>query len=275
MSHRSACGPEPNTGDGSGILLGLPPRLLPRGSRPGRSDSSSPRRGRYGVGMILLPRDRSERTRCKSVIERSIAAQGQGFLGWRRVPGDNGDLGTGARAGEPVVQQVFVRAARGLGRDAFERRLYLIRQQADHRIRRLGLREAELYASASFSSRTIVYKGQLTPGQLPGYYADLRDPRLESHVALVHTRFSTNTFPSWSRAQPMRLLCHNGGDQHPPRQCELDARAAVPPRGPISTDRTSPISSPSSTPRPPTPGCSTTSSSCSPPPAGASPTPST
>ena len=209
MSHRSACGPEPNTGDGSGILLGLPHAFF-REVAPGALGFELPPPGRYGVGMILLPRDRSERTRCKSVIERSIAAQGQGFLGWRRVPGDNGDLGTGARAGEPVVQQVFVRAARDLGRDAFERRLYLIRQQADHRIRRLRLREAELYASCSFSSRTIVYKGQLTPGQLPGYYADLRDPRLESHVALVHTRFSTNTFPSWSRAQPMRLLCHNG-----------------------------------------------------------------
>ena len=209
MSHRSACGPEPDTGDGSGILLGLPHAFF-REVAPEALGCGLPAPGRYGVGMVQLPRDRPERTRCRSAIERSIAAQGQGLLGWRRVPADNGDLGAGAREGEPVIEQVFVRAARGLGRDAFERRLYLIRQRADHRIRRLGLAEGALYASSSFSSRTIVYKGQLTPGQLPGYYADLRDHRLRSHVALVHTRFSTNTFPSWSRAQPMRLLCHNG-----------------------------------------------------------------
>ncbi len=209
MSHRSASGPEANTGDGAGILLGLPHEFL-RAVAPEALGFALPEAGLYGVGMIFLPRDRSERTRCKAVIERYVSAQGQGFLGWRTVPTESGGLGEGALEGEPVVQQLFVRAARGLSGEAFERQLYLIRKRADHHIRRLDLAEAALYAACSFSSKVIVYKGQLTPRQLPGYYADLRDPRLASHVALVHARFSTNTFPSWSRAQPMRLLCHNG-----------------------------------------------------------------
>ena len=209
MSHRSACGPEANTGDGAGILLGLPHELL-RAVAPEVFGFPLPEAGRYGVGMMFLPRDRSERTRCKAVIERYVIAQGQGFLGWRSVPTDNGALGEGALEGEPVVQQLFVRAAHGLSGEAFERQLYLIRKQADHHIRRLALGEGALYTACSLSSKVIVYKGQLTPRQLPGYYADLRDPRLASHVALVHARFSTNTFPSWSRAQPMRILCHNG-----------------------------------------------------------------
>jgi glutamate synthase (NADPH/NADH) large chain len=161
--------------------------------------------------MMFLPNDRSERARCKAVVESFIAKQGQRFLGWRRVSTDNSLLGNGAREGEPVVQQVFVRAAKGLSPAAFERQLFLIRKQAYHKIRDLGLDQVELYSACSFSSKVIVYKGQLTPEQLPTYYrADLRDPRMISHVALVHARFSTNTFPSWARAQPMRFVCHNG-----------------------------------------------------------------
>ena len=209
MSHRSASGPEENTGDGAGILLTLPHEFFDE-----IADESFglelPEPGHYGVGMIFLPRDRSERRRCKAIIENYIASQGQRFLGWRRVQTDNQLLGNGAREGEPVVQQVFIRAAKGLSPAAFERQLFLIRKQAYHKIRSLGLSQIELYSACSFSSKVIVYKGQLTPEQLPNYYADLRDPRLISHLALVHARFSTNTFPSWSRAQPMRFLCHNG-----------------------------------------------------------------
>ncbi len=209
MSHRSASGPEENTGDGAGILLSLPHAFFAQAAAKSVG-LRLPKPGRYGVGMMFLPRNRSERARCKAVVERVIREQGQGLLGWRRVPTDNSSLGRGAREGEPDVQQVFVKAAPQLSQAAFERQLYLIRQRAYHEIRALDLEQVELYAVCSLSSRVIVYKGQLTPEQLPAYYADLRDTRIVSHLALVHARFSTNTFPSWSRAQPMRLLCHNG-----------------------------------------------------------------
>jgi len=210
MSHRSASGPEESTGDGAGILIALPHEFFAEiGKEALGFDLPEP--GRYGVGMIVLPRDRSERARCKAVVESFVAEQGQRFLGWRRVSTDNGLLGKGAREGEPIVQQVFISAAKGISPAAFERQLFLIRKQAYHKIRSLDLQQTELYYACSFSSKVIVYKGQLTPEQLPSYYhADLRDPRVISHVALVHARFSTNTFPSWSRAQPMRFVCHNG-----------------------------------------------------------------
>ncbi len=209
MSHRSASGPEENTGDGAGILLALPHEFFGEMAKEALG-LELPEPGHYGVGMMFLPRDRSERARCKAVVEKFIAAQGQSFIGWRRVPTDNQSLGNGAREGEPIVQQVFVKAGKGLSPAAFERQLFLIRKQAYHKIRSLDLDEVELYSACSFSSKVIVYKGQVTPEQLPAYYSDLRNPRMISHLALVHARFSTNTFPSWSRAQPMRFLCHNG-----------------------------------------------------------------
>jgi glutamate synthase (NADPH/NADH) large chain len=209
MSHRSASGVEENTGDGSGILLALPDEFF-RAVGKKSLGFELPEPGKYGVGMWFLPRDRSERARCKAVVERFIAQQGQRFLGWRRVPTDNSTLGNGAKQGEPMVEQVFVRAARGLSQDAFERQLYLIRKQSYHEVRRLGLEQIDLYNACSFSTKVIVYKGQLTPEQLHAYYPDLSDETMVSHLAIVHARFSTNTFPNWSRAQPMRLLCHNG-----------------------------------------------------------------
>ena len=209
MSHRSASGPEENTGDGAGILLALPHEFFGEIAKE-TLGLELPKPGHYGVGMMFLPRDRSERARCKAIVEKFIAAQGQGFLGWRRLRTDNESLGSGAREGEPAVQQVFIKAAQGLSPAAFERQLFLIRKQAYHKIRSLDLDQVELYSACSLSSKVIVYKGQLTPEQLPAYYSDLRDPGLISHLALVHARFSTNTFPSWSRAQPMRFLCHNG-----------------------------------------------------------------
>ena len=144
MSHRSASGVEENTGDGSGILLALPDEFFRAVGRKSLG-FELPEPGKYGVGMWFLPRDRSERARCKAVVERFIAQQGQRFLGWRRVPTDNSSLGNGAKQGEPVVEQVFVRAARGLSQDAFERQLYLIRKQSYHEVRRLGLEQIDLY----------------------------------------------------------------------------------------------------------------------------------
>lgn len=209
MSHRVASGPEENTGDGAGILLGLPHEFFSQIAKEALG-LELPEPGQYGVGMMFLPRDRSDRARCKAIIEEFIDAQGQHLLGWRRLPTDNQSLGSGACEGEPAVQQVFIKAGQDLSPAAFERQLFLIRKQAYHKIRSLNLDQVDLYSACSFSSKVIVYKGQLNPEQLPAYFSDLRDPRLVSHVALVHGRFSTNTFPSWSRAQPMRFLCHNG-----------------------------------------------------------------
>jgi len=209
MSHRSANGPEENTGDGAGILIALPDQFLRAAARRD-SGIELPEEGRYGVGMLFLPSDPEQREQCRTAVEGFVREQGQHVLGWRMVPVDNSTLGRGARRGEPAVEQLFVGAADGVSGDDFERQLYLIRKQAYHRISELELEEGHLYFACSFSSRVIVYKGQLTPAQIPEYYADLRDPEMVSHIALVHARFSTNTFPSWGRAQPMRYLCHNG-----------------------------------------------------------------
>jgi len=209
MSHRSANGPEENTGDGAGILFALPHEFF-RTVAQAELGITLPRPGRYGVGMMFLPRDPDERAVCKATVEEYVTRQGQSVLGWRAVPTDPVSLGNGALEGEPAVEQLFVGAADDLAEDAFERQLYLIRKQAYRKVRSLALTQEELYSACSFSTRVIVYKGQLTPEQLAGYYLDLEDETVVSHLAMVHARFSTNTFPSWSRAQPMRYLCHNG-----------------------------------------------------------------
>ncbi len=209
MSHRAGRGCDDETGDGAGILVALPHAFFRR-VVGGELDVDLPESGRYGVGMIFLPRDPEERGLCKQLLEGFIAAQGQRVLGWRRVPTANDGIGRDARTSEPVVEQVFIEAVGEIDQDAFERQLLLIRKQAYHTIRESDLREVDAYYVCSLSSRTVVYKGQLTPEQLSSYYSDLRAPDFSSHVALVHARFSTNTFPSWSRAQPMRFMGHNG-----------------------------------------------------------------
>jgi glutamate synthase (NADPH/NADH) large chain len=211
MDHRGACGCEANTGDGAGMLTALPDELFREEARRlfGRE---LPEVGKYAVGQVFLPRDPQQRAVCKGVLEKYVAAQGQEVLGWRRVPTDarQADIGATAAAAEPVIEQLFVAAAPGLDRSAFCRQLYLIRKQAFHEINRLGLSQRSMYYVCSLSSRIIVYKGQLTAKQVVPYFQDLADPRYTSHLAMVHSRFSTNTFPSWERAQPMRFMCHNG-----------------------------------------------------------------
>jgi glutamate synthase (NADPH/NADH) large chain len=211
MDHRGACGCEANTGDGAGMLTALPDELL-RDEARRLFGVELPEIGKYAVAQVFLPRDASEREICKGVLEKYVAAQGQRLIGWRRVPTDarQADIGATAAAAEPVIEQMFVAAAAGLDRSAFCRQLYLIRKQAFHEINRRKLRQRSMYYVCSFSSRIIVYKGQLTAKQVVPYFPDLADPRYTSHLAMVHSRFSTNTFPSWERAQPMRFMCHNG-----------------------------------------------------------------
>lgn len=212
MEHRGACGFEKNTGDGAGILTALPHEFFEK-IAASELNVQLPAKGHYAVGNIFLPQNGAERYRCKKIIERIIAAQGQHCLGWRKVPvdADTADVGPAARAAQPVIQQIFIRAADDLDSDAFERQLYVIRKRFS-RLLRSGnnLSQALLLYACSLSSRVIVYKGMLTPRQLFPFFKDLNDPTYKSHLAMVHSRFSTNTFPSWDRAQPNRFMSHNG-----------------------------------------------------------------
>ena len=211
MVHRGGIGYEPNTGDGAGVLTALPHKFL---AQVAKTDLGIelPAPGEYGAGIVFLPRDAIERARCKTLIGEEVAAAGQRLLGWRAVPvrPDEADIGKAARASMPVMEQLFI-GADGVAEDAFERKLYLIRKASSHRLRTDDtLRERLLLFFASLSAKVIVYKGMLTPHQLFPFYPDLQDELYESHLAMVHSRFSTNTFPSWDRAQPNRFMSHNG-----------------------------------------------------------------
>ena len=212
MDHRGGIGYEPNTGDGAGILTGLPHKLLARFAQAafGRS---LPEPGAYGVGNVFLPRDAAERRSCKERIETIIATQGQECLGWRELPHDarGADLGSAAIASMPHMEQLFIAVGEGFESERFERQLYVIRKHASRELRGdESLAERALLYISSLSSKVIVYKGMLTPHQLFEFFADLEDPEYETHLAMVHSRFSTNTFPSWDRAQPNRFMSHNG-----------------------------------------------------------------
>jgi glutamate synthase (ferredoxin) len=164
----------------------------------------------YAAGMVFLPPDPAERNECERLFGVIAGEEGQQLLGWRTVPTDNSSLGGTARASEPFIRQVFIGRQPDMSDDAFERVLYVIRKRAEKTIRHGDVPGGLRFYVASLSHRTIVYKGMLTPGQLEAYYPDLSDPGLETALALIHSRFSTNTFPSWERAHPNRYLIHNG-----------------------------------------------------------------
>jgi glutamate synthase (ferredoxin) len=210
LDHRGACGCEANTGDGAGILIQTPHEFLKLVSREARVKLPGP--GEYGVGMVFLPQDRKQRAACEKIFAEIVAEEGQKLLGWRTVPTDNASLGATARASEPFVRQVFIGRNPKLSDDlAFERKLYVIRRRAENAIRYSGrVPGGEFFYVPSLSFKTLVYKGMLLTSQLRQYYPDLLHPAMESALALVHSRFSTNTFPSWSRAHPYRYLAHNG-----------------------------------------------------------------
>ncbi|APR86174.1 Glutamate synthase [NADPH] large chain [Minicystis rosea] len=209
LTHRGATGADPLQGDGAGILIQIPHVFLKR--ECAGIGIELPDVGEYGVGMMFLPRDPGARAACEREIERAVIAEGQEMLGWRDVPVDNHGLGEGVKASEPVIRQVFV--GRGLSTpdvDAFERKLYVIRKRSGHAIRALGLSRAHQFYVPSFSARTLVYKGMLLAHQVGEFYVDLQDEALASALAMVHQRFSTNTFPTWDLAHPFRLIAHNG-----------------------------------------------------------------
>ena len=213
LLHRGACGCEKTTGDGAGILLQLPHTFLRKAAPAAGFDLPEP--GAYGVGMIFLPRDADERRRVEARFAAIVAEEGQRVLGWRDVPTDSSHLGATARSGEPVIRQIFIGRDPALdgapdARLRFERKLYVIRMRMAHATDTLDLRERPLYYVASLSSNTIVYKGMLISDQIEQMFPDLVDPDVESALALVHSRFSTNTFPSWPLAHPYRYVAHNG-----------------------------------------------------------------
>ncbi len=209
LDHRGACGCEENTGDGAGILMQIPHAFLKQACAGLGFDLPDP--GDYGVGMIFLPDNRRQRQQFEKTIEKIIAEAGQKCLGWRKVPTDNMYLGETAKQFEPFVRQVFIGRGPGVNEGLdFERKLYVIRRRAENAIRYAGLPGGDFFYIPSMSSRTLIYKGMLTARQVETFYPDLSDPLIETAIAVVHSRFSTNTFPSWGRAHPYRYLIHNG-----------------------------------------------------------------
>jgi glutamate synthase (NADPH/NADH) large chain len=209
LTHRGAVGWDPKLSDGAGCLIQIPDRFLRE--EMAKQGVKLPVAGQYGVGMVFLPRDPASRFACEYEIERAIKDEGQVLLGWRDVPVDNSDLAEPAKRLEPVIRQVFIgRGKRVTVTDALERKLYIIRKSSGHAIQALRLAHGKEFYVPSMSARTVCYKGMLLAHQVGEYYKDLQDPRVESALALVHQRFSTNTFPSWDLAHPFRLICHNG-----------------------------------------------------------------
>ncbi|HTM60549.1 MAG TPA: glutamate synthase-related protein [Burkholderiales bacterium] len=209
LSHRGAVGWDPKLSDGAGILIQIPDRFYRE--EMAKQGVKLPPTGQYGVGMVFLPRDPASRIACEYEIERAIKDEGQILLGWRDVPVNNSDLAQPAIQLEPVIRQVFIgRGRRVTVTDALERKLYIIRKSSGHAIQLLKLKHAKQFYVPTMSARTVCYKGMLLANQVGEYYLDLKDARVESAIAMVHQRFSTNTFPSWDLAHPFRLICHNG-----------------------------------------------------------------
>jgi glutamate synthase (NADPH) large chain len=209
LTHRGAVGWDPKLSDGAGCLIQMPDKFFRE--EMAKRGVKLPPAGQYGVGMVFLPRDPASRLACEYEIERAIKDEGQVLLGWRDVPVDNSDLAEPARRIEPVIRQVFIGRGKGITvTDALERKLYIIRKSSGHAIQALKLAHGKEFYVPTMSARTVCYKGMLLAYQVGEYYLDLKDPRVESALALVHQRFSTNTFPSWDLAHPFRMICHNG-----------------------------------------------------------------
>ena len=207
LDHRGACGCETNTGDGAGILMQVPHGFLKKVATANGITLPAP--GQYGVGMVYSSPDPKEREASAKAFQAIVEEEGQTVLGWRDIPTDNSSLGNTAKASEPFMRQVFVQRGPNCADDqAFERKLYIIRKRSHLQIRSTGL--DNFWYSASLSCRTMIYKGMLMPEQVGKYFVDLQDPDMDTALALVHSRFSTNTFPSWERSHPYRYIAHNG-----------------------------------------------------------------
>ncbi len=212
MVHRGGCGCEENTGDGAGILTGLPQEFMRRVAKQDLG-IELPQDGLYCAGNVFLPQDQAQAEKCMTLLEAIIVEEGQQFLGWRNLPVDpeGADIGPTARLAQPAITQLFISAAKDIDSAQFERKLFVIRKRATHQLRAdESISQRTLFYICSLSSSIIIYKGMLTPDQVMQFYPDLIAEDYASHLAMVHSRFSTNTFPSWDRAQPNRFMSHNG-----------------------------------------------------------------
>ncbi len=209
MDHRGAVGADPKSGDGCGILVQIPHRFY--AEECAKLGISLPGEGEYGVGHLFMPRDPEGVALVQEIVNKAIAAEGLQLLGWREVPVDSSDLGESIKAGEPLHRQIFVGKGKASDdKEAFERKLFLARKVISNAVHSMKDPRTSGYYPVSLSSRTIVYKGMVLVHQLGNYYVDLKDPRFESAIALVHQRFATNTFPTWQLAHPYRMVAHNG-----------------------------------------------------------------
>src|SRR4051812_16205960 len=208
LTHRGACGCDPETGDGAGVLIQIPHKFFARECSTLGFELPAP--GEYAVGMTFLPVEKHPRLNCEGVLERIIREEGLSVLGWRDTPVNGDAIGRVARASQPYIQQIFVGRPEEIDGDAFERKLYIVRKRAENEISDSEIEDKEFFYIPSLSCRTIVYKGLLLAPQIANFYGDLSDPDAVSALCLVHQRFSTNTFPSWKLAHPYRYIAHNG-----------------------------------------------------------------
>jgi len=209
LAHRGAVGADPKTGDGAGILIQTPHDFFKKVAQ--EIQVNLPDFGAYGSGLIFLPQDNSERRFCKEAFEKVIREQGQIFLGWRTVPIDDSGIGQGAKSTQPIFEQIFIGRNKQITEMlVFERRLYCIRKQIESIILKSDLKQKDYFYITNISCRTFSYKGLLMPAQIDNFFLDLKDESLKSALCLVHSRYSTNTFPTWNLAQPFRFLAHNG-----------------------------------------------------------------
>lgn len=208
LTHRGACGCDPETGDGAGILIQIPHEFFVR--ECAKLGFVLPAPGSYGVGMLFLPVEYSQRLLCEGMVESVAREEGLSVLGWRDTPLHGDSIGRQARATQPYIEQIFIQKAEGMSQDEFERKLYVVRRRAESTVAASDLHERGFFYIPSLSSRTIIYKGLLLAPQIADFYRELADPLTKSSLCMVHQRFSTNTFPSWQLAHPYRMICHNG-----------------------------------------------------------------
>src|SRR5260370_14409005 len=208
LRDRGACGCDPETGEGAGVLIQIPHKFFARECAKLGFALTEP--GDYGVGLVFLPVEKSDRLQCEGILERIAVEEGLTVLGWRDTPIDGSAIGRVARNSQPYIEQVFVRRGPEMTEDQLERKLYVVRKRAEIEIAQSEIADKEYFYLPSLSCRTIVYKGLLLAPQIAKFYEELSDPDVMSALCLVHQRFSTNTFPSWQLAHPYRYIAHNG-----------------------------------------------------------------
>jgi glutamate synthase domain-containing protein 2/glutamate synthase domain-containing protein 1/glutamate synthase domain-containing protein 3 len=208
LTHRGACGCDPDTGDGAGVLIQIPHAFFVR--ETAKLGFTLPAPGEYGAGTVFFPVERQQRLQCEGVIERVAREEGLKFLGWRDIRTNPAAIGREARKSQPYIQQVFIGRGPGMDETTLERKLYIVRKRVETEIEKLDLENGDYFYVPSLSARTIVYKGLLLAPQIASFYSDLADPEVVSALCLVHQRFSTNTFPTWPLAHPYRYIAHNG-----------------------------------------------------------------